>query len=107
SSWYLVIPLAIAGLGMGFVFAPLNSLAMRDVQLVLAAAASGVLFTNRQVGQAMGSAVIGSLLANGVATALPRQAAQLAAQVPPAFRGHSVPGFERASHGAQNFSVGQ
>ena len=107
TSWDLVIPLAITGLGMGFVFAPLNTLAMRDVQLVLAGAASGVLFTNRQVGQAMGSAVIGSLLANRVATALPRQAAQLAAQVPPAFRGRFVSGFERASHGAQNFGVGQ
>src|SRR5437868_5528706 len=107
TSWDLVLPLAITGLGMGFVFAPLNTLAMRDVHAVLAGAASGVLFTNRQVGQAMGSAVIGSVLANGVATALPRQAAQLAAQVPPAFRGHFVSAFERASHGAQNFGVGQ
>src|SRR5256714_2531767 len=107
TSWDLVIPLAITGLGMGFVFAPLNTLAMRDVQLVLAGAASGVLFTNRQVGQAMGSDVIASLLANRVSTPLPPQAAQLAAQVPPAFRGRFVSGFERASHGAQNFGVGQ
>src|SRR5438128_58992 len=107
TSWDLVLPLAITGLGMGFVFAPLNTLAMRDVHPALAGAASGVLFTNRQVGQAMGSAVIGSVLANRVATELPRQAAQLAAQVPPAFRGHFVSAFQRASHGAQNFGVGQ
>ena len=92
---------------MGFVFAPLNTLAMRDVQPALAGAASGVLFTNRQVGQAMGSAVIGSVLANRVASELPRQAAQLASQAPPALRGHFVAAFQRAGHSAQNFGVGQ
>ena len=107
SSWDLVIPLAIMGLGLGFVFTPLNTLAMRDVPPTLAGAASGVLFTNRQVGQAMGSAVIGSVLANGVAVELPRQAARLAGQVAPAVRGRFVAAFQQASHGAQNFGVGQ
>jgi hypothetical protein len=92
---------------MGFVFAPLNTLAMRDVPPALAGAASGVLFTNRQVGQVLGSAVVGSVLANGVATELPRQAARLAAQLAPALRGHFVSGFQAASHGAQNFGAGQ
>jgi predicted MFS family arabinose efflux permease len=107
SSWDLVIPLAIMGLGMGFVFAPLNTLAMHDVSPALAGAASGVLFTNRQVGQAMGSAVIGSVLANRVASELPVQATHVTSQVLPAFRGRFVAAFERASQGAQNFGAGQ
>ncbi len=107
SSWNLVIPLAVMGLGLGFVFTPLNTLAMRDVPPALAGAASGVLFTNRQVGQALGSAVIGSVLANRVASELPLQATHLATRVLPPFRGRFVAAFEQASQGAQNFGAGQ
>ena len=107
STWGLVLPLAITGIGMGFVFAPMTTLAMRDVQPALAGAASGLLFTDRQVGQALGSAVIGSVLANRVASELPARAAQLAYQLPPAARGAFVARFQRASHGAQNFGARQ
>jgi EmrB/QacA subfamily drug resistance transporter len=106
-SWQLVFPLAVTGVGMGFVFAPMTTLAMRDVQPALAGAASGFLFTNRQVGQALGSAVIGSVLANRVASELPIQAAHLASRVPVSYRGRFVAGFERASHESQNFGVSQ
>jgi EmrB/QacA subfamily drug resistance transporter len=107
NSWNLTLPLAITGIGMGFVFAPMTALAMRDVQPALAGAASGFLFTNRQAGQALGSAVIGSVLANRVASQLPIQAAGLASQVPAAFRGQFLAGFQRASHDSQNFGVSQ
>ena len=107
TSWDLVLPLAVTGVGMGFVFAPLTTLAMRDVQPALAGAASGFLFTNRQVGQALGSAVIGSVLANRVASELPGQAAHLASRVPAPLRGRFVAGFETASHNSQNFGVDQ
>jgi len=107
TSWQLVFPLAVAGVGMGLVFAPLTTLAMREMRPALAGAASGFLFTNRQVGQALGSAVIGSVLANRVAGELPAQAARYASQVPSAFRGSFVAGFQRASHGSQDFGAGQ
>jgi MFS family permease len=107
TSWSLVIPLAVMGIGMGFVFAPLTTLAMRDVQPALAGAASGVLFTTRQVGQALGAAVIGSVLANQVARELPAQAVHFATQVPAPFRGQFVAGFQRASHASQSFGTGQ
>jgi MFS family permease len=107
TSWSLVFPLAVMGIGMGFVFAPLTALAMRDVQPALAGAASGVLFTTRQVGQALGSAVIGSVLANQVASGLPAQAARLAAQVPTPLRGQFLAGFRQASHASQSFGIGQ
>lgn len=107
TSWQLVIPLALTGVGLGFVFAPMTTLAMRDVPPALAGAASGFLFTNRQVGQALGSAVVGSVLANGVASALPGRAAHLAAQLPGPYRSRFVVGFERASHASQTFGVRQ
>jgi hypothetical protein len=80
---------------------------MRDVPPALAGAASGFLFTNRQVGQALGSAVVGSVLANRVAGELAGQAAQVASQVPAPYRGRFVAGFRQASHASQNFGVGQ
>ncbi|HEX6509420.1 MAG TPA: DHA2 family efflux MFS transporter permease subunit [Chloroflexota bacterium] len=107
TSWQLVIPLAVTGVGMGFVFAPLTTLAMRDVQPALAGSASGFLFTNRQVGQVLGSAVIGSVLANRVASELPGEAVHFASQVPASYRGQFVAGFQKASHHAQNFGVDQ
>ncbi|HEX8918848.1 MAG TPA: DHA2 family efflux MFS transporter permease subunit [Chloroflexota bacterium] len=107
TSWQLVLPLALTGVGLGFVFAPMTTLAMRDVQPALAGAASGFLFTSRQVGQAVGSAVIGSVLANGVASALPGQAARLAVQLPVAYRGKFVAGFDQASHASQSFGISQ
>ena len=107
TSWDLVLPLAVTGAGMGFVFAPLTTLAMRDVQPALAGAASGFLFTNRQVGQALGSAVIGSVLANRVASELPEQAVHFASQVPTLYRGRFVAGFQQASHESQNFGASQ
>jgi EmrB/QacA subfamily drug resistance transporter len=107
NTWQLVFPLAVTGVGMGFVFAPMTALAMRDVPLARSGAASGFLFTNRQVGQALGSAVIGSILATRVAAELPAQAARVAAQVPASFRGRFLDGFQRASHGAQDFGAGQ
>ncbi|MBV9279179.1 MAG: DHA2 family efflux MFS transporter permease subunit [Chloroflexi bacterium] len=107
TSWQLVLPLAVTGVGMGFVFAPLTTLAMRDVQPTLAGAASGFLFTNRQVGQALGSAVIGSVLANRVAGELPGQATRVAAQAPASDRSRFVADFQLASHGSQDFGAGQ
>jgi EmrB/QacA subfamily drug resistance transporter len=107
TSWQLVLPLAVTGVGMGFVFAPLTTLAMRDVAPALAGAASGFLNTNRQVGQALGTAVIGSVLANRFASELPQQAARVASQVPAPLRGRFVAAFQKASQGAQNFGAGQ
>jgi hypothetical protein len=93
--------------GLGFVFAPLTTLAMRDVPPALAGAASGFLNTNRQIGQALGMAVIGSILANRVASELPQQAARVASQVPASFRGRFVAAFQKTSQGAQDFGAGQ
>jgi MFS family permease len=105
TTWSLIFPLAVTGVGMGFIFAPLTTLAMRDIQPAMAGAASGFLFTNRQVGQALGSAVVGSFLANRVASGLPGQAARLASQAPASMRAHFVITFDHASHQPQNFGA--
>jgi MFS family permease len=59
--------LVIAGLGMGAIFAPLATEAMRAAPPQLAGAASGVLNTGRQLGGTFGGAITGAVLASQLA----------------------------------------
>src|ERR1700747_3906375 len=62
STWYDFLPaLIVAGFGMGCIFAPMTTVAMRNVDPRMAGAASGVLNTVRQVGQVIGVAAVGAL----------------------------------------------
>jgi EmrB/QacA subfamily drug resistance transporter len=99
------IPLIISGLGMGCTFAPLVAVSMRNVAPTQAGAASGFLNTVRQVGGAAGSAVVGAVLQNRLATELQSQATHYAAQLPPAVRDKFVSGFSHSASGG--FQVGR
>jgi EmrB/QacA subfamily drug resistance transporter len=105
--WSFTIPLAITGLGLAFIFVPLNTLAMRDVPPALAGAASGAVITIRQVAMALGAAVIGSILTNRTAGQMPKQTAEAARHLAPALRDHLVSTMRAASHGSPNFGSGQ
>src|SRR5204863_8454839 len=101
-------PLAVLGLGLGCVIAPLTTEAMREVPPVLAGAASGTLNTSRQVGSAIGAAVIGgAVLQHQLATALHVQALAAAEQLPPPFRQTFVDGFAAAARGGLAVGRGQ
>src|SRR5437762_10466618 len=86
----------LAGLGMGCVFAPMTTIAMRDVTPRETGAASGVFNTMRQLGAVVGSAVIGAVLQAQLAIDLPAQAAAKSGQLPPQFRDQFVNGFAQA-----------
>jgi EmrB/QacA subfamily drug resistance transporter len=61
STWItFLLPAIVAGAGMGMTFAPMTTVAMRNISPRMAGAASGVLNTTRQVGAAVGSAVVGA-----------------------------------------------
>jgi EmrB/QacA subfamily drug resistance transporter len=91
SSWQSFVgPLLVAGFGMGCVFAPLVTVAMRNVQPQLAGAASGVLNTVRQVGLVIGTAAVGALLQNRLVSSMTSQAATRSAALPLQQRGHFV-----------------
>lgn len=84
STWITFLPaFLIAGLGMGCTFAPLSTVAMRDIEPRRAGAASGLLNTTRQLGGVIGSAVVGAVLQNRLAAALQNQAVSRAASLPP------------------------
>ncbi len=103
STWLsFLVPAIVAGAGMGMTFAPLTTVAMRNIEPRMAGAASGVLNTTRQVGQAVGSAVVGALLQNRLAITLHDQAVSHASALPPAFRDPFVAAFSSvASNGFQ------
>lgn len=107
SRWDFLPGLLVAGVGMGFIFAPLAAVAMRDIQPHMAGAASGVLNTTRQLGGVMGSAAVGALLQNRLAATLHDQASHYAAQLPGSFRGRFVAGFAQAAGGGLDVGRGQ
>jgi EmrB/QacA subfamily drug resistance transporter len=55
----LLVPIVVAGLGLGLVVVPLVDVTLAGVAVRDAGAASGVLNTTRQLGQAFGVAVVG------------------------------------------------
>ena len=63
---WLLPGLAVAGVGMGFVIAPLPSIVMAGVPARNAAAASGVLAAAQQAGNAVGVALIGNVFYRSV-----------------------------------------
>ncbi len=83
STWQdFLAPLVVAGLGMGGTFAPLTTVAMRQVDPRMAGAASGMLNTVRQVGSVIGTATVGALLENRLVASLTSQATARSAGVP-------------------------
>ena len=92
-----LVPFAVAGLGMGLVFAPMATVAMRNISPSMGGAASGVFNSFRQLGGVIGSAVVGAILQAQLAQALVARAAQSAGQVPADYRQRFLDGFSQAS----------
>ena len=92
-------PLTPAGIGIGCTFAPMTTVAMRNVNPAMAGAASGVFNTTRQVGSVIGTAGVGALLQNRLVAALTSQAELRGAGLPAAARHKLVTGFQAAAKG--------
>jgi EmrB/QacA subfamily drug resistance transporter len=108
SSWQsFLAPLILAGLGMGCVFAPLITVAMRNIQPQMAGAASGVLNTVRQVGLVIGTAAVGALLQNRLVSSMTSQAAARAAALPPQVRGRFVHEIQNSANNGIQVGAGQ
>src|SRR6201982_4198569 len=98
STWYDFLPaLIVAGLGMGGTFAPLTTVAMREVDPRMAGAASGVLNTTRQVGSVIGTAAVGALLQTRLSPSLTTRPASASSSLPPQARAPFVNGFRQAA----------
>lgn len=62
SPWWLAPPLIVYGLGLGFDAAQLTNVALEDVPVDQSGSASSVTSTFRQVGSALGAAMLGAVL---------------------------------------------
>jgi predicted MFS family arabinose efflux permease len=62
----LIVPMAIAGVGLTLILVPLNDLSLAQTDVANAGAASGVLNTFQQVGGALGVAVISVIFFDAV-----------------------------------------
>jgi MFS family permease len=69
SFWHMLPGFVLGGLGMSFVMTPMSAAAMGAAPVDKAGVASGVLNTFRQVGVALGIAVMGAILADRAAAA--------------------------------------
>jgi EmrB/QacA subfamily drug resistance transporter len=108
SAWYDFLPaLIVAGIGMGCTFAPMVTVAMRNIDPRMAGAASGVLNTVRQVGLVIGTAAVGALLQNRLVSSMNSQAATRAAALPPQLRGPFVAGIKHAASNGIQVGAGQ
>jgi MFS family permease len=108
STWYDFLPgLIVAGVGIGCTFAPMTTIALREVQYQMAGAASGVLNTTRQVGGVIGTAAVGALLQNRLAVSLTSQARLRTAGLPPSAQQHIISGFQTAARNGVGIGSGQ
>src|SRR6202165_2859139 len=108
STWInFLVPAIVSGAGMGLTFAPMTTVAMRNISPRMAGAPSGVLNTTRQVGAAVGSAVVGALLQNRLATTLHDQAVSHASALPAAYRDQFVAAFSSVATSGFQIGTGQ
>ncbi|OLE21035.1 MAG: hypothetical protein AUG49_22955 [Catenulispora sp. 13_1_20CM_3_70_7] len=66
SGWTIVAPLLVTGIGLGLFVAPLNDLVLKGAPPESAGSASGLQSTMIQAGSAIGVAVLGVILFNGI-----------------------------------------
>jgi EmrB/QacA subfamily drug resistance transporter len=100
-------PYLLIGLGMGCLFAPLTTEALRRVPAQLTGALAGMLNTARQVGSAIGSAVTGAVLAAFLATDLQAKASAVAGRLPAAARHGFLGGFSHVAGSGLQVGRGQ
>lgn len=105
--WSFIPGLVIAGVGMAGIWTPVFSLATRDLQPHLAGVASGVVNTIQELGGVIGSAAIGALLQNQLATDLHTRAVGYSTQLPSQARAPFVDGFSQAAKAGLQVGRGQ
>ncbi len=84
AAWSMVPWLFVYGCGVGFATAQLTSVILVDVPIRLSGQGSGIQSTFRQVGSALGVAVLGTILITGIGNSL--DARLTTAHIPPAAR---------------------
>jgi EmrB/QacA subfamily drug resistance transporter len=105
--WDFAPGLIVSGLGMGFIWTPVFSIATRDLPAHLGGVASGVINTIQELGGVFASAVVGAFLQNRLALAMHDRAVEASAQLPSQYQKAFVDGFSNAAHTGFEVGAGQ
>ncbi|MFI5282238.1 MAG: DHA2 family efflux MFS transporter permease subunit [Candidatus Dormibacterales bacterium] len=105
--WAFTAGLVVSGLGMGFIWTPVFSIATRDLPAHLGGVASGVVNTIQELGGVLAGAVIGAFLQNRLAGALHDQAVAASGQLPRQYRAAFVDTFSHAAKAGFEVGAGQ
>ncbi len=106
-SWQFIPAMACAGAGMGLVIAPLADIILTGVDRRDAGAASGVINTAFQVGNALGIAIVGVIFVAMLGSQAPAATSAVASELrgalakagaPPAIQDQAVAGFQACLH---------
>ncbi|MGI8311958.1 MFS transporter [Saccharopolyspora hattusasensis] len=104
TAWTLLPAMLVMGMGLGATFAPLTTVAMYEVQPMVAGSAAGLLNATRQIGSVLGTAGFGVLLQNQLVGSLMTRAEEAAAALPAEVRGEFVDGVRRATSSGVDFA---
>ena len=108
ASWQtFALPFIVAGVGMAGLTAPSMTVALRDIKPAMTGAASGLFNTARQVGGAIGAAVVGAVLQNRLVSALHDNAVADSGQLPAGARTGFINSFASAAHSGLQVGRGQ
>jgi MFS family permease len=107
SRLHLLPGLIVAGVGLGMTFAPLQTVAMRNVEPRMAGAASGMINTTRQLGGVIGAAAVGALLQAQLSSHLNSAAVANAGQLPAQYRSQVLGALSHVASGNQDIAGGQ
>ncbi|MCM8748145.1 MFS transporter [Thermomicrobiaceae bacterium CFH 74404] len=104
--WDLLPALLLMGTGLGCVWAPLFSIAMRQIEPRVAGTAAGVIETIQEIGGVIAGAVVGALLQHRLATALREQALRRSGELPGELREQFLDAVAGAASGGLHVEAG-
>ena len=102
-----ILPYILIGLGLGCLFAPLTTEALRRVQPEFTGVLAGLLNTSRQLGSSIGSAVVGGVLAALLASDMRAKAVKAASGLPSPARSPFLGGFADLAQSGLSVGRGQ
>jgi EmrB/QacA subfamily drug resistance transporter len=100
----LMLPLAVCGVGMGLVMAPVTTVVMASTPVQQSGMGAGILSTVRLIGSVLGLSVLGAVLQNKLVNNISSALAKYP-QIPATMRNQIVNGIQSGSLGAGGISV--
>jgi EmrB/QacA subfamily drug resistance transporter len=100
----LMLPLAVCGIGMGLVMAPVTTVVMASTPVRQSGMGAGILSTVRLIGSVLGLSVLGAVLQNQLVNNISNALAKFP-QIPAAIRDQIAGGIQTGSLSASGISV--